>query len=78
MTREHPNQGEIWRHLKRNLYRIETVAENTETGEMLVVYQTLYGSYEIYARPLTMFPRTVVRTKYMNAAQGYRFEKIHR
>ena len=32
MTRETPRHGEIWRHFKGNLYRIETVAEHTETA----------------------------------------------
>ncbi len=39
MTRDIPRHGEIWRHFKGNLYRIEMTVEHTETGETLVVYR---------------------------------------
>lgn len=74
--RDNPKPYEIYRHFKGNTYQILAIAKDSENGHLIVVYQALYGSYEIYARDLVQFMSPVDRIKYPEAEAQYRFTKV--
>lgn len=51
----------IYQHYKGPKYRVIGVATHSETEERLVVYQALYGDFDLWVRPLRMFTETVYK-----------------
>ena len=74
--RHNPRPQEMYRHFKGNLYQIRCLAKHSETRELMVVYQAMYGTFEIFVRPLSMFMEEVDREKYPGVKQRYRFELL--
>ena len=67
-------KGQIYRHFKGTLYTVIAVARNTETDELMVIYQ---NGDKIWARPYEMFTSKVDKEKYPLIEQEYRFELIN-
>ena len=78
-------EGAIVRHFKREtvnpdsmnyLYKVLAVAQNTDTGEKVVVYKALYKvvGCNVFSRNLTEFMSEVDHEKYPHIKQKYRFE----
>lgn len=53
-----------WRHFKGKEYRVLYTARHSETMELMVVYQALYGERGIWVRPAAMWNETVEREGY--------------
>lgn len=64
----------VYKHFKGDYYIVEDIAIHSETEEKYVVYRALYGTNELYIRPMEMFLSKVDKQKYPKVKQEYRFE----
>ena len=73
-----PMPFERFKHFKGGEYQVLMIAEDSGTGESIVVYQALYHPYKIYTRSLEEFLSDVDRNKYPDVAQKERFAPLQR
>jgi hypothetical protein len=64
--------GALVKHYKGCDYLVMGISINTETGEELVIYRSLYGEYKLWARPRKMFEDTLI----VNTIEMERFRFI--
>lgn len=50
-----------YRHFKGNMYEVIGIAKHSESLEEMVVYRALYGSGDLWVRPVSMWNETVER-----------------
>lgn len=61
-----------YRHFKGGEYRVLCTARHSETEELMVVYQALYGAGGFWVRPAAMWEELVERDGYT----GPRFQYV--
>ena len=61
-----------YRHFKGKEYEVLFLATHSETGESMVVYRALYGNWDFWVRPASMWTETVERDGY----SGPRFIRL--
>ena len=67
-------KGRIYKHFKGDYYIVKDIVIHSETKELMVLYQALYGQGLTYVRPYEMFISKVDKIKYPEVKQEYRFQ----
>ncbi len=62
-----------YRHYKGGMYEVIAIAHHSETLEDMVVYRALYGNFDVWVRPASMWfekvtkdNKTVTRFKFVD------------
>ncbi|MEO0368057.1 MAG: DUF1653 domain-containing protein [Pseudomonadota bacterium] len=63
----------LYRHYKGPLYRVLGSSRHSETEEVMVIYQALYGEKGYWCRPLSMFTELV---KLQDGTTQPRFDRL--
>ena len=74
MSRRIPKPGDIYKHFKGKRYKILHIAVSTETGEDVVVFETVQGDHKVYVSLLESFMSPLDTGKYPYTDQKYRLE----
>lgn len=73
---EDKDSATLFKHFKGNIYKIVTLAKDSEDLGDVVVYQGQYEDNPCWTRKSTDFFSKVNKEKYPDITQEYRFEKI--
>lgn len=68
--------GGTYKHFKGHIYKVLTLAKDSEDLSTKVVYQNIENN-EVWVRPLTEFISPVDKEKYPDVKQEKRFEYIN-
>lgn len=74
MERRRPEAGEVYRHFKGKEYRILHIAVSTDTGEEMVVFETMEGEHKVYTSLVETFLSPLDTARFPYVEQKYRFE----
>ena len=66
-------KGTKYRHFKGDIIAVYCLAEHSENGDSLVIYE---HKGKMWARPKEMFMSEVEHDKYPDVQQKYRFELV--
>lgn len=72
---EDEQNATTFKHFKGKLYKIITIAKDSEDLTDMVIYQGQYADKPCWSRKITDFFSEVDHSKYPDIKQKYRFEK---